>query len=836
MIPSEPVRTPLGAGSSSAALPPGTRSPSEVLAVFLAETAVTPLMSVSLPVRGVVSGPMGSGKSAALRALRDELAARGLTVGTMPADAGAVDVLLVDDAETLSGDELDALHAWAARPDASVVVAHAPARRGLLRRIGTLLEKTCPPVLLGEVTPEQIIEATRVPPHCAHALVRQTGGLTWLTLAAVDVHDKGVCDVDPAHRDVVRILRGTIAHRLDLLDAPHREGLEALCTLDAADLSAHPLTGTTWEEVIAHGSAAGLLAPNGAAPPVVRSAVRALVPVHRLSDHEHGDDDAAAWGDGAGAASPARLARRADRLRFDAPAQALALYREAAQGLGDDTALALPTGIAAFNAGDLDAAAAAFDRALLAEGHPSRPLAADASVAVWAARGVLEVGAASYRPPAGSRSAQARAALIALGTGRDLGRLGETGPADAPDTLTVASDVLTAALRASVGDEVESAVDDLVVASELYSATHSDFPLVEPVAVVAAAAALSTGRLGVAASVLDSAISRRQSGAWARPRLLLWRAWIAVHAADPDAAQADLDRVDELGHALLPRDRFIRAAVRTALARRYAPTAELLVALREATREVHQQRCDLFLFPFLGELALAEARTDAGKSTQRQLTAAFALLDRMGTPPLWSPLLHWYGIQRGILRGQPELLAPHAQGLLATAPRSPFAARLAEAGKVWTDVLAGRVDLGAVQQAATELNRQGLAWDGARLAAHGAARTGDRHVSAQLLACARDLHPHTSPRSPADRAEPSLPTADGTVLSAREAEVARLVLQGKTYVEIGQALFISPRTAEHHIARIRRRVDATTRSDLVTKLRAVLGADDPMRSQTQEGP
>jgi len=836
MIPSEPARTPFTT-DSPAALPPGTRSPSEVLAAFLAETAVTPLMSVSLPVRGVVSGPMGSGKSAALRALREELTARGLSVGTLAEDAGAADVLLIDDAETLSGDELDALHAWASRPDASVVVAHAPARRGLLRRIGALLEKTCPPVLLGEVTPEQIIEATRVPPHCAHALVRQTGGLTWLTLAAVDVHDKGVCDVDPAHRDVVRILRGTIAHRLDLLDVRHREGLEALCTRDAADLSAHPLTGTTWDEVIAHGSAAGLLAPNGAAPPVVRSAVRALVPVHRRSDHdhEHGDDDAA-WGDGAGAASPARLARRADRLRFDAPAQALALYREAAQGLGDDTDLALQTGIAAFNAGDLDAAASAFDLALLAEGHPARPLAADASVAVWAARGVLEVGAASYRSPTGSRPAQARAALIALGTGRSLDGIGDSSPADAPDTLTVASDVLTAALRASAGDEVESAVDDLVVASELYSATHSDFPLVEPVAVVAAAAALSTGRLGVAASVLDSAISRRQSGAWARPRLLLWRAWVAVHAADPDAAQADLALVDGLGHPLMPRDRFIRAAVRTALARRYATTAELLVALREATRDVHQQRCDLFLFPFLGELALAEARTDAGKSTQRQLTAAFALLDRVGTPPLWSPLLHWYGIQRGILRGQPELLAPHAQGLLATAARSPFAARLAEAGKVWTDVLAGRVDLGAVQHAATELSRHGLAWDGARLAAHGAARTGDRHVSAQLLACARDLHPHTSPRSPAVGTEPSLPTADGTVLSAREAEVARLVLQGKTYVEIGQALFISPRTAEHHIARIRRRVAATTRSDLVTKLRAVLGADDPMRTQTQEGP
>jgi len=48
------------------------------------------------------------------------------------------------------------------------------------------------------------------------------------------------------------------------------------------------------------------------------------------------------------------------------------------------------------------------------------------------------------------------------------------------------------------------------------------------------------------------------------------------------------------------------------------------------------------------------------------------------------------------------------------------------------------------------------------------------------------------------------------------------VVQGKTYVEIGQALFISPRTAEHHIARIRRRLNATSRSDLIAKLRSAL--------------
>ena len=50
------------------------------------------------------------------------------------------------------------------------------------------------------------------------------------------------------------------------------------------------------------------------------------------------------------------------------------------------------------------------------------------------------------------------------------------------------------------------------------------------------------------------------------------------------------------------------------------------------------------------------------------------------------------------------------------------------------------------------------------------------------------------------------------------------MIEGKTYAEIGASIFISPRTAEHHIARIRRRLGATTRSDLITKLRLVIDA------------
>ena len=64
-------------------------------------------------------------------------------------------------------------------------------------------------------------------------------------------------------------------------------------------------------------------------------------------------------------------------------------------------------------------------------------------------------------------------------------------------------------------------------------------------------------------------------------------------------------------------------------------------------------------------------------------------------------------------------------------------------------------------------------------------------------------------------------------LSPREREVARLVLEGKTYREIGEAIYISPRTAEHHVARMRRRLGAENRSELLVRLRLALGEGHP---------
>ncbi|WP_043659240.1 helix-turn-helix domain-containing protein, partial [Nocardia thailandica] len=59
------------------------------------------------------------------------------------------------------------------------------------------------------------------------------------------------------------------------------------------------------------------------------------------------------------------------------------------------------------------------------------------------------------------------------------------------------------------------------------------------------------------------------------------------------------------------------------------------------------------------------------------------------------------------------------------------------------------------------------------------------------------------------------------MLSEREREVAELMLLGLTYREIGARLYISAKTVEHHVARIRRRIGARSRSELLSMLRAM---------------
>jgi DNA-binding CsgD family transcriptional regulator len=49
------------------------------------------------------------------------------------------------------------------------------------------------------------------------------------------------------------------------------------------------------------------------------------------------------------------------------------------------------------------------------------------------------------------------------------------------------------------------------------------------------------------------------------------------------------------------------------------------------------------------------------------------------------------------------------------------------------------------------------------------------------------------------------------------------VVSGLTYKQIGEKLFISAKTVEYHVARMRQRLGSDTRSDLLNQLRGLLG-------------
>ena len=110
-----------------------------------------------------------------------------------------------------------------------------------------------------------------------------------------------------------------------------------------------------------------------------------------------------------------------------------------------------------------------------------------------------------------------------------------------------------------------------------------------------------------------------------------------------------------------------------------------------------------------------------------------------------------------------------------------------------------------------------MPWDAARLAGEAALRVDDTQAATSLLQVAR-LVGAPAVAATATHVDAAHPAAGP--LTEREAEVARNLLLGLTYREIGARLFISGKTVEHHVARIRRRLGAGSRSEMLSMLRA----------------
>jgi DNA-binding CsgD family transcriptional regulator len=374
----------------------------------------------------------------------------------------------------------------------------------------------------------------------------------------------------------------------------------------------------------------------------------------------------------------------------------------------------------------------------------------------------------------------------------------------------------------------------LVQAGQLLEPSGSAVLLPDSPAALAALVAVHGAEFHNAQAVLERAIRGGMGGPLfvRRHRLILaWTLMVQGRLADA-AAQAARAGVfvgaaatsTAAGTATPGRDLVFAAALRIGLARRMSDQVGLRAAWPFAAQTLIAQPVDLFTLLPLGEIVVAAARLGEHRQVQPALAAADELLHRLGEPALWSVPLHWVRLHAAILADDRATAERHVSALRGHGDRGSYASALAAAGQSWLNVLGDRIEPDAVEAAARGLAEMGLAWDGARLAGQAAIRTPDRKAMTVLLDCARSLqalqppdhHGDTQARRGAGPAGTARP-----LLSDREQEVAALVLAGLTYKQVAERLYISAKTVEHHMARIRQRLGCTDRRDLLARLRTL---------------
>ena len=838
----------------------------------------------SAPLAVCITAPGGYGKSALLAALRQAY----LTAGVSVVGTGAVPVevtpssdvaVLVDDAHQLDGPGLDRLRRLALTGDVRLIVAYRPwPRKPELDELEDAVGGHHPPVLLDRLDRRgiQMRCAARLggalPAPVIDLLCEQTGGVPMLVDWAVDSLPTGG-RLDGDRPDLPPGVVDRVRHGLDRL-GPQLRALLLAVGLGAApdsEILAEVLVSdpAVVVDLLSMAQAAGLLLGDGRMIPLVRRAIvagsapgaRRVVQRLALAAHlergrpvlglAHQLVDAGARGsDLAAVFEAAGDAAMSEPSGSGAAAQAAQFYAQAVAAGADPASLAPRRAEASALAGDLDKALRLADQALSDPSCSDLGRAGNVAAAVLAQRGLLARSAEVYRwvGPARLGSAAPLAALALLGTGSltEAREVLAASAGDRPPTLVAGAESLMAVgvLESVLGSPEAApttaptmALSTLTRAAALLEPGGRAALLPDTPAALAAIVALHCGELDVAVSVLERALSSGAGGLFARARHQLLLAWTAMIRGDIALARRWLARTVPDSGTLEPREELFAAALAVGLARRESDIPTLQTAWAAAREAIVRHPADLFALLPLGELAVAAARLRDFDRVAPHLAQAWTLLERLGDPPLWSAPLHWYGMHAAMLRGLPSAAEPHGAALVRAAKNNHYAAVLAAAGRAWMQVLAGKFDPAEVEAAARGLQTIGQANDGSRLVGQAAIRTTDRKAMVALLGCARALQA-TGPGAaspvpdgaPEDSPEPvavtrrAAPPAGTPTLSEREREVAELVLTGLTYRQIGERLFISAKTVEHHVARMRQRLDVTSRDELFAQLRMFIGA------------
>ncbi|MGQ0629730.1 MAG: LuxR C-terminal-related transcriptional regulator [Sporichthyaceae bacterium] len=519
------------------------------------------------------------------------------------------------------------------------------------------------------------------------------------------------------------------------------------------------------------------------------------------------------------------------------PALAAALYAEAHRAGAPQARVYAAMAHCRALLGELDVALRLADAALKDPAAADRNVAVGVAASVLASRGMLARSAQLYRWHAKVTGAPSPLAVPALlGTGDLAGaRAAMVGPADAPNLSAVpslsdgAETLIADGILATIDGVPAAALSQLTRAAVLLEAVAQRTLLPDTPAALAAVVAINCGEFAVAESVLRRAVAVGLGGEPGASRYRALQAWTAMQRGDLDSARALLAVRGPRSESLEPREELWAAAIEVGLARREGDLGALGIAWSRARQAIVRHPVDLYALHPLGELAVAAARLREQTWIAPHTDAAWALLEGLGSPPLWAAPMHWYAVQAAALAGHGA--RTHLAAL--DAARTPLADALAAGARTWLDVMAGRIEVAAVESAARGLHAVGYAWDASRLAGQAAVRTEDRAAMAALMSCARSLRPSatqagaepatTTTAAPAAAPAPA-PADSSGVLSERELEVAALLITGMTYKEIGERLFISAKTVEHHVARMRQRLGASGRTDLFNRLRALLSS------------
>ncbi|MGH3751536.1 MAG: LuxR C-terminal-related transcriptional regulator [Pseudonocardiaceae bacterium] len=760
--------------------------------------------------------------------------------------------------------ELSALGASLARRRSPVVVGHLD-RSAVEARITARVRCTPPGPLIDLV-------------H------EQAGGLPSLVdLVTQALQDTGRFDPQrpeqfrrPERVNVSAGLAERLRYQLEALDPEIYGLLQAMAVGAALDaevlallLDADPAALT---DTVEAAMATGLLTERGELIPFIRNIVLRLMPVLRSREMQRrlatiqldrGGSVLAAGrqllGTGAsGSRVAAVLERAGDEALRQSPALAAELYAATIDAGASAKALAARHAQAVALAGDLDQALRLADQVVSDPAGPDRERGVSVVAAVLAHRGLLAHSAQLYLSLPAGGAALGVPALI--GTGALAQACAVLDAADAATgrstTLTTGAEILMArGMLATVTGTATGALSQLARATALLEPAGETMLLPDTPAALTAVVALQCGELTVADSTLRRAVAAKLGGRPAHPRHLLLHGWLAMVRGRLDAARRALDRAAHQSNPLEPRDEVVAAALAVGLARRENDSVALGSAWRRARCALVRHPIDLYTLQPLGELAVAAARLGEWEWVTPHLKEAENLLDALGNPVLWAVPLHWYELHAAIAAqdlSETQHLSQtqsdaqrHAAALADAASSGPYAAALAAAASSWLHMLSGEVDPEAVQTAARGLHGIGLAWEAAQLAGQAATRTTDRRAIAALLTCARALHErsdHSAAQQvvdeklrtvPAQAEAPNLPTTETSVsrpteaqsiLSEREVEVGRLVLAGLTHKQIGERLFISAKTVEHHMARIRQRLGVSNRNELFGRLRSLIAA------------